>query len=159
MNNTLPTHQLLAHIKQHFYPPDPTDKHFHQDQRILLYALTWPAAWLDARALRLPPQRYETLIMQRLDAIVLHGDPAHYQQYFPRYLLKTLQDWFAWHGEDLYHELKHIRNCLPDIETLLQTRPTQTTHDTVAPLARAHAVLAIQYHRKKQAQPTQLKLF
>ena len=33
----------------------------------------------------------------------------------PNYLLKCLQDWFQHHGDELYDELKHIRNALDQI--------------------------------------------
>ena len=155
----LPTDTLLEYIRHRFYPHDPADKRFHRDRRMLLYTLTWPAAWLEERALRLSPRRYETLLRERLDAIARHGDPAVHQRYFPRYLLKTLQDWFAWHGEDLYDELKHIRNQLHDLHHLLNTLHTDQTEDIVTPLAAAHAVLAHQKRRKSQPAPEQLNLF
>ncbi len=81
-----------------------------------------------------------------------------HQRYFPRYLLKTLQDWFAWHGEDLYDELKHIRNQLHDIHHLLNAMHTGQAGDIVAPLAAAHAVLARRNHRKSQPAPEQLNV-
>ncbi|MCC5808397.1 MAG: hypothetical protein JJU00_18865 [Opitutales bacterium] len=93
------------------------------------------------------------------DAVARHGDPNRYRPYFPRYLLKALQDWFAWHGEDLYDELKHIRNQLYDIQSLLATLNTEATEDIVEPMARAHAVLARQNRRKQQPEPKQLTLF
>ena len=35
-----------------------------------------------------------------IEAIRAHGDPACYNAYFPRYLLKCLQDWFERYGDD-----------------------------------------------------------
>ena len=35
--------------------------------------------------------------------------------FFPRYLLKCLQDFFDRHGDDLYGDLKHIRNALDQV--------------------------------------------
>ena len=125
---------------------------------MLLYALTWPASWLHERALTLSPKRYELLLVQRLDAIQRHGNPQRYLPYFPRYLLKSIQDWFAWHGEDLYDELKHIRNALPGVLALIQQSPTRSAPDIVTPLAQAHAVLATRYRRKNLPQPKQLTL-
>jgi len=90
-------------------------RRFHRDRRMLLYALTWPAVWLERRGLTCPPGRYRALIAERLDAIGAHGDPACYSAYFPRYLLKCLQDWFERHGDDLYGDLKHIRNALDQV--------------------------------------------
>ncbi len=154
----LPTDTILRDIRKRFYASDPPEQ-FHRDRRMLLYAITWPAGWLEQRALRIAPGRYQDLLTQRLDAIATHGNPDLYRRYFPRYLLKSIQDWFAWHGEDLYDELKHIRNALPDIATLLQNTPPQNPPDVVEPLARAHHVLHVQYRRKKQPAPQQLELF
>lgn len=159
MNKNLPTENLLQSIKQDFYELHSLQSRFHQDRRALLYAITWPAAWLDERALQMPPQRYQSLLQQRLQDIKSHGDPKRYRQYFPRYLLKSIQDWFKWHGEDLYFELKHIRNFLPQIEESLRAHTTQPPHCIVSPLARAHAVLAVHYSRKKHNDPKQMTLF
>jgi len=107
-------HQLLEALRLRFYAAQPpTD--FHRDRRMLLYALTWPAVWLDRRALTCSPARYQSLLADRLEAIALHGDPARYGQYFPAYLLKCLQDWFQHHGDELYTELKHVRNALDQV--------------------------------------------
>lgn len=107
------TDELLHSIRLRFYAQRPAD--YHRDRRRLLHAVTWPATWLDERGLTCSPQRYQTLIDQRLHAIAAHGDPARYGGYFPSYLLKCLQDWFDRHGEDLYCELKHIRNALDQL--------------------------------------------
>ena len=56
---------------------------------MLLYALTWPAAWLDSRALRMHRQDYQRMLIVQ---ITRHGDPERYRAYFPKYLLKCLQD-------------------------------------------------------------------
>lgn len=107
------TDELLQTIRLRFYAWRPAD--YHRDRQRLLHAVTWPATWLDERGLTCSPQRYHTLIDQRLHAIAAHGDPAHYSGYFPSYLLKCLQDWFDRHGDDLYSELKHIRNALDQL--------------------------------------------
>ena len=125
---------------------------------MLLYTVTWPATWLDKRGLPITSQAYQKLLTQRLDDIAKHGDPKRYQTYFPRYLLKTIQDWFAHHGEDLYEELKHVRNQLCDIETILRSQPAQSAGDVVTPIAQAHAVLTVQNRRKKCADNKQLNL-
>lgn len=90
-------------------------RRFHRDRHMLLYALTWPATWLERRGLTCPPGRYCRLIDERLAAIAAHGDPARYEGFFPRYLLKCLQDFFDRHGDDLYGDLKHIRNALDQV--------------------------------------------
>ena len=157
-NKPLPTEALLDQIKTRFYRSNALQKRFYQDRRMLLYALTWPAKWLDRRALPITSQAYQKLLSDRLEDIATHGDPKRYQNYFPRYLLKTIQDWFAHHGEALYEELKHVRNQLCDIEVLLRPHPNQSARDVVTPIAQAHAVLAVHNRRKKHSDLTQLKL-
>ena len=107
------TEELLIAIRLRFYVHQPADYHRHRQR--LLYAVTWPATWLDARGLTCSPQRYQTLIEDRLLAIAAHGNPAAYGAYFPTYLLKCLQDFFDRHGDELYGELKHIRNALDQL--------------------------------------------
>lgn len=107
------TDELLQSIRLRFYAPRPAD--YHRDRRWLLHAVTWPATWLEQRGLTCSPQRYQTLIDERLHAIGAHGDPVLYSAYFPSYLLKCLQDWFNCHGDQLYDELKHIRNALDQL--------------------------------------------
>ena len=152
--------KLLAQIKQNFYTCKSSEKAFYADRRMLIYALTWPAQWLDQRGLCMDARQYEELFGQRLKAIAEHGDPKRYQRYFPRYLLKCLQDWFAHHGEELYEELKHVRNHLHSIEALLQGCTSQRAEDIVTPMAQAHAILMSQRHRKNGKEDTrQLTLF
>ena len=107
--------ELLAAVRLRFYARRPDPRDFHRDRRALLAALTWPAVWLDRRGLTCPPQRYRSLINDRLHAIGAHGDPARYSAYFPAYLLKCLQDFFDRHGDELYGELKHVRNALDQV--------------------------------------------
>lgn len=107
------TAELLRSIRLRFYAERHSD--YHRDRRWLLHAITWPATWLDERGLTCSPQRYHTLIDERLHAIGAHGDPVLYSAYFPSYLLKCLQDWFDRHGDELYSELKHIRNALDQL--------------------------------------------
>ena len=82
---------------------------------MLLYALTWPAVWLERRALTCSPARSRSLLHDRLEAVAAHGDPARYGGYFPAYLLKCLQDWFQHHGDELDAELKQVRNALDQV--------------------------------------------
>lgn len=105
--------ELLHAVRVRFYALRPAD--FHRDRRRLLHAVTWPATWFAERGLTCSAPRYLSLIELRLSAIHAHGDPARYNAYFPSYLLKCLQDWFDRHGDDLYCELKHIRNALDQL--------------------------------------------
>ena len=105
--------ELLGAIRLRFYVHRPAD--YPRDRQRLLYALTWPATWLDERGLTCSPQRYQTLIGDRLQAIAAHGHPAVYGAYFPTYLLKCIQDFFNRYGDELYTELKHVRNALDQL--------------------------------------------
>lgn len=107
------TDELLQTIRLRFYAGRPAD--YQRERQRLLHALTWPATWLDERGLTCSPRRYRSLLDERLHAIGAHGDPVLYSAYFPTYLLKCLQDWFARHGDELYSELKHIRNALDQL--------------------------------------------
>jgi hypothetical protein len=107
------TEELLLAIRLRFYVLRPAD--YRRDRPRLLHALTWPATWLDERGLTCSPSRYHTLIEERLQAIAAHGNPAVYGAYFPAYLLKCIQDWFDRYGDDLYGELKHVRNALDQL--------------------------------------------
>lgn len=110
---TRATDELLHAIRLRFYDRRPAD--YHRDRQRLLHAVTWPATWLDERGLTCSPQRYHALLGERLYAIGAHGDPVLYSAYFPAYLLKSLQDWFDRHSDELYSELKHIRNALDQL--------------------------------------------
>jgi hypothetical protein len=73
--------ELWCAIRLRCYVHRPAD--FPRDRPRLLYALTWPATWLDERGLTCSPRRYQTLIADRLQAIAAHGHPAVYGAYFP----------------------------------------------------------------------------
>jgi len=106
---------LLSAVRIDFYSTRADPRDFHSDRRMLLYALCWPATWLDRRGLVCSPERYRSLLAGQLHRIRAYGDPACYSAYFPAYLLKCLQDYFQRHGEQLYGELKHIRNALDQV--------------------------------------------
>jgi predicted metal-dependent enzyme (double-stranded beta helix superfamily) len=133
---------VLRYIRIHIYNGKNSD--YERDRRMLLYALTWPAAWLDSQALRMNPEDYQRMLMDKLGQIHVHGDPARYRAYFPKYLLKCLQDHCHHHHETLYRELKHASYSIEEILDHLQN--SQPEHTTV--LAKAHALLR-QSHRKK----------
>lgn len=158
-------YRLLQTIRTHFYT-DEQNQPYYRDRRRLLYALTWPATWMQQRGLRPSPKRYEQLITARLHDIATHGNPASYQPYFPRYLLKCLQQWFLRHGDTLYEELKHIRNELYEIEKLIEVMETKATENTpqnnptIAVMAHTHALLKSQNRRTKdKPEARQLTLF
>lgn len=150
--------ELLAAVRERFYVGKPTAE-FHRDQRRLIYALSWPAAWLERRGLFCPPSRYRAIVVAQLDAVRRHGDPARYGAFFPSYLLKCVQDHFAHHDDALHDELKHIRNALElasgalrfaESEAVIHARQIDT-------LARVHRLLRVR--PPSASDPRQLALF
>lgn len=157
---------LLGAVQRRFYAAQSPRDHaegrasFHRDRRMLLYALTWPAVWLERRGLTCSSMRYHALLADRLAEIALHGDPARYGAYFPTYLLKCLQDWFQHHGEQLYDELKHIRNALDQV--LASARFAVTVRRDakhVELLASAHRLIRAQREKRPKSDGRQLSLF
>ena len=126
---------VLRYIGKHIYKDNTSA--YARDQRMLLYALTWPAAWLDSQALRMHREDYQRMLMDKLKQIHAHGDSARYGAYFPRYLLKCLQDHCHRHHQTLYRELKHASYSIEEIVKNIQT---STDNHTIV-LAQAHALL------------------
>lgn len=148
---------LLQTIGRRFYSHQPPE-HFHRDRRMLLYALSWPAHWLQQRNLRLSASDYRQLIIQRLDAIAAHGQPALYLAYFPRYLLKCLQDHLHHHGEQLYEHIKHASYNLDLILRRLQELPPPPDQ-TVQTLCQLHLILRKNSRGRTAQSHCQLQLF
>lgn len=154
-----PVEELLAAVQRRFYAAR-SSRDFHRDRRMLLYALTWPAAWLERRGLTCSAKRYHALVADRLAEIARHGDPARYGAYFPAYLLKCLQDWFQHHGEPLYDELKHIRNALDQVLASARFAATvQRDAREVELLASAHRLIRAQREKRSKSDGRQLSLF
>ena len=123
-------------------------------------ALTWPAVWLERRGLFCSPRRYRTLVEERLDAIRAHGESARYGAYFPAYLLKCLQDFFLRHGDDLYVELKHVRNALESLHgSPVFTEGACEQSRRIEALAAAHRILHASRHAPSHPDPAQPLLF
>lgn len=139
---------VLRYIGKHIY--EESSEAFQRDRRMLLYALTWPAAWLDSQALRMHSKDYQRMLMDKLAQITRHGDSERYRAYFPRYLLKCLQDHCHHHHENLYRELKHASYSIEHILDCLQS--SQPEHTTV--LAQAHALLRRSHRNQDTTAPT-----
>jgi hypothetical protein len=151
--------QLLGAVQRRFYAVQ-SPRDFHRDRRMLLYALTWPAVWLERRGLTCSARRYHALLADRLAEIALHGDAARYGAYFPAYLLKCLQDWFQHHGDELYDELKHIRNALHQVLASARFAVTvQRDAKHVELLASAHRLIRAQREKRQKSDGRQLSLF
>lgn len=142
-NNDL--YPILQYIKEHFYANN--IQAFHRDRRQLLRALTWPAAWLDSQALVITPEDYNRLLLRKLRQIKTHGNPNHYQAYFPKYLMKALQDHCRHHREALYLKLKHASYTIDHLAKNIQpAEPNQHTQT----MAAAHDLL----RQKQRSQKT-----
>lgn len=112
---------------------------------MLLYAITWPATWLKQRNLNIHQTHYNTLIIEKINDIKKYANKQKYEPYFPRYLLKTLQDHFSHNEEQLYYQLKHISYTLADIiNNITKTRQAATINT----IAHAHRILKLQYQKK-----------
>jgi hypothetical protein len=151
--------QLLEQVRCRFYAGHP-ERDFHRDRKMLLYALTWPAIWLERRGLTCPAPRYRGLLADRLAVILAHGDPARYGAYFPAYLLKCLQNWFDRYGDELYGELKHIRNALDRVLASARFAATvQRDAQHVEFLAATHRLIRAQRDHPRATDERQLPLF
>jgi len=150
---------LLADVRLRFYATQPVAR-FQRDRRMLVYALTWPAVWLERRGLLCSSQRYRTLIADRLDAIRAHGEPQRYGAYFPTYLLKCLQDFFERHGDELYVEFKHLRNALEVLcGSLRFAEKASAQSRQIEALAAAHRFLRAAQPGPSEPDPAQMPLF
>ena len=148
MQTTNELDAVLRYIGKHIYKDN--DASFQRDRHRLMYALTWPAAWLDSQGLRMHSKDYQRMLLDKLKQIHAHGDPARYRAYFPKYLLKCLQDHCHHHHETLYRELKHASYSIEEIIKNIQTGPDN--HTTV--LAQAHALLRRSHRNKDTTAPT-----
>ena len=159
VHNAEAIEELLTAVHQRFYAAHPP-RDFHRDRRRLLYALTWPATWLERRGLTCCARRYHALVAERLADIAVHGDPARYGAYFPTYLLKCLQDWFQHHGDELYNELKHIRNALDQVLASARfAAAVQRDAQHIEVLAATHRLLQARRAQREKPDTRQLSLF
>ena len=119
---------------------------------MILIRLLWAVfvRHVTSQALRMHSKDYQRMLMDKLRQIHTHGDPARYRDYFPRYLLKCLQDHCHHHHETLYRELKHASYSIEEILDHLQN--SQPEHTTV--LAQAHALLRQSYRNEDTTAPT-----
>lgn len=151
---------LLAQVRQRFYMAE-GDALFHRDRKALIYALSWPAGWMRERQLRPTQRRYRELVERSLADIALHGDPERWGKYFPRYLLKCLQDRFRHRYDELYFELKSASNAL-DLLALRGKAQARASQGAIDALARVHEIVAPKRRRGKsntQSDPSQMELF
>jgi hypothetical protein len=136
----MPSHNdlypVLKHIEERFYHDRTAD--YQRDRRVLLRALTWPAAWLDKQALTITTEDYNRLLLKKLRQIEKHGNPDNYRAYFPKYLMKALQDHCRHHQEAIYLKLKHASYTIDQIAKSIGNAE-QNQHTNA--LAQAHELL------------------
>jgi len=156
--------ELLGRIRCLFYARLP-EKRWHQERSALVKALTWPAHWMNQHGVTVSQPRYRLLLEERIGEIAVHSDPKRRDDYFPAYLLKCLQEYFARHGEALYEELKHIRSALYGWEISLEVRERSRQENTeIEAMARTHRLLTVKAKAKakkraRRNSPEQLELF
>jgi len=153
---------VFFYIQSHFYRNLPP-KRYYQDRHMLLHALCWPAAWLHQRRLLMRQAHYQQWLIERLRDIHRHGQPHHYQPYFPRYLLKCLQQWIDHQGDKLYDQLKSASYSIDWILEGIERRPPKPPPEqsAVEILAQTHHILSQSLRRKSTPSqaPSQLNLF
>ncbi|HWL53764.1 MAG TPA: hypothetical protein VNQ90_15100 [Chthoniobacteraceae bacterium] len=143
------TDRFLRSLRKQFYVG--LDKAYYQQRRQLILAITFPAYWLDERAVRLPAHRYTGILTHIIRTVVREGDLANVH-HFGFYFLKSVQNHMRHQGETYYDEGKVTRHLAADtmagIQRLQATAKSKaaaqaTTIDrTVPALAEAHRVLS-----------------
>ncbi len=137
--------ELLKNIRDQFYT-EATAKKFFQDRDRLLYAITWPATWLQQRGVTWSGQRYTQTLFDLFQQIKRHGATGEIQ-YFPGYLLKVIQDHFAHNSDDFCDEGKRMNHAWQKAlgTALGATRAAQLRADeqAIETLAQANRMLAM----------------
>ena len=135
---------FLRSIKNQFYKA-PHEKLFYQEKFLLQQAITYPAAYLQARGVGLPIERYKALLTTIIRTINAHGNLATVRS--PgRYLLHAVQEHMRHHGEDYYEAGKRTRDALADALMGLKPRTKgaeiQSADSPVAALAETNRILS-----------------
>jgi hypothetical protein len=143
---------LMQAVRSGFYQDDPgkwfADQHFIKRNVIL-----WPAAWLNKKAVTLPPERYKSILMEIFQGIKQHGDTGAVR-YWPGYLMRCVQDHFKVHGEEYYEEGKSIRAKAEILLTAFsRAHVAPRGVDQVETMAAAHSILTSHKSKKKAVKP------
>lgn len=149
--------RLLIKVQKSFYQHRPKEL-FHRDKRFLQYTLSWGAHWLYARRLRISNHHYEQLISERLRGIKIHGNADKYEAYFPRYLLKCIQDWFKFQGDGLYCQIKHVSHWI-NLPNIPQSINQQHQELNLELLSRLNLILRPKPNQQANNGNKQLELF
>lgn len=153
------SYQLLGIIKREFYKGN--DKGFFQERNLLLQAATYPARWLDDRAVRLPEDRYREILLNVIHTIKSHGATAEIRR-FSAYFLHSVQEHMKHQGEKYYEQGKSMNRVIEDVFHGLEARRKMPAMDATVPaLADVHRFLKTGGGRKPKpkAPPKEPDLF
>jgi hypothetical protein len=143
---------LVYAIRDQFYRDD-QKQYFHSQLKDLKRVVTYPAKWFNDKAIFVPAERYQEIVLAVLMDIKRHGNTAAIQ-YWPRYLLTCVQSHFRVQGERYYNEGKAARDLLPRVlKDLPAGTPPPDTFTTQ--LATVHALLKSPGGRRKKPAPAE----
>lgn len=137
---------LMGMIRGQFYGDLPEDKWFKDRAFVKKNVVLWPATWLNARGLTLPPERYQAILVEKLIDLKRHATGTIHNP--SGYLMRCLQDHFRHHEDELHDEAKAFTASVDRTMGKLRTAPSA---DPVAALATAAAVIAPK--RRQQGGP------
>lgn len=130
--------KLLPSIRQEFYCDE---KCFYYDKKMLIYALTYLASWLQRHNLKMTDKQYTQTLEKIIKDIKAHGDPQQYSKYLPRYLLKCIQNHLRHHGDAIYQELRCISNTIDQLTLMIEKIEPKPDFSFIEILQRTHALL------------------
>lgn len=149
---------LLELVQRKWYAEDRVG--FLKEQKDLLrWVILWPAAWLHARGVDVPQEKYREIVSKVL------LEAAAFQRiqkvkYRPAYLKMVLQRHFDHHGDEIYAAAKAARSVAEHALATLGKLPVQSTDRVVEELAAASRLLAGSRRIRGLAEPVkQLNLF
>lgn len=137
---------LMGMIRGQFYGDLPADKWFADRAFVKKNVVLWPATWLNARGLTLAPERYQAILVEKINDLKRHATGTIRNP--SGYLMRCLQDHFAHHEDELHDEAKAFT---ASVERAIGTLRTAPAADAVAALATAAAVIAPK--RRQQGGP------
>lgn len=144
------TDEQLRLIRREFFA-GMSDKRFYQERGLLMQAITFPATWLNERAVKVPPARYRAILALVISTIKRHGNQAKIER-FSAYFLHSVQEHMRHHGDEYYYAAKEVRSLgavLPRVMGKMQARdPGETFVET---LAEVHRAVRSRGGRKKKA--------
>lgn len=129
---------MLHHLRNQFYDDTKT---FAQQRRLLMVAITTPAAWLRARGVSLPARRQHEILMNIVTTIKHHGATGQIR-FFSGYFLHTVQAHLKHQGERYYIEGRAARNhCENALGAIRGATATAPGDDDSKKLAEIHRLM------------------